>query len=296
LARSLKRGTIVPDETLLAAKIAFDPPLLPRALVPFVESPDFALLADALRTHRMLYSHPAVCEQIAHLLRLRQDDREWERLGWSMEMDNDGCVATPHEVERVDEVLHTLLAAHLEAMLPDMELEPRRVRTPPGRAAGIRNRHRVDESTKWVASRTLYESWRALHERLDQPIAQRLLVRQPKPLTAEHIERVVALLRDAIADDPPMWSALVEWRYEELPPATLSEDERELWAYAHTATPCATIDLAPVVTDALKDLHKRKLKVSAAAYLASAVLAAHLGTTPTKVHSRIEHYLRTHDK
>jgi hypothetical protein len=295
LARNLKRGSIVPDETPFAAKIAFNPPLLPRALVPFVESLDLALLADALRAQRLLYFHPAVRWQLAYLLRLQWDHHEWERLGWDVTMDDYvGRIATPDEVERVNATLRELIAAHVHAMLPDMELvlrDPPKQRGPRG---GLPNPRPTDPDTDWIDGRTLHGSWSILRERLE-PDARELLAKLRQHPSSSNREQLVALVGEVTNEepDPLPWSALMEWRYDEPPPSNLSDDEREFWAYGHYATLRTTVDLAPAVEAALTDLLEQPRKrVSAAAYLAWAVLAVHLGATPREVRSRVEHYDR----
>lgn len=76
-----------------------------KDLVPFVQSFDFTLLAAALRKRPLLYFDPAVRAQIAHLLHLRDNEEEWERVGWDVHVDDFRGVATPDEVEHVESIL-----------------------------------------------------------------------------------------------------------------------------------------------------------------------------------------------
>lgn len=268
----------------------------PHRLVPFVESHDFALLAEALRQQPRLYSHPAVQEQIGHLLRLRDDEDAWFEL-WDVHVDPIHGVATPPEVERVEEILEQLLNAHVDAVLPNKAIISKHVPKKPGEKGGFENPHPIDDDATWISPGKLHASWRRLREGFESPSAERLLRAMLLQPPAEHLHEVVALAHEVIDDDPPLWSALIKRVATAEPPCGLSNDERQFWMeYRQPFELRTTVDLEHVVMKALRDLRQRtpRLRVSPAAYLASALLAAHLtDATPMQVHRAVEHYQRT---
>ena len=246
LARNLKIGAIVPDETPLAAKIAFDPPLLPRALVPFVETLDFAKLAGALRIRPALYFHPVVRAQIVHLLGLRDDPKEWKRVGWHQHVDDLLGAAVPSEVKRVKLVLQQLVEAHVSGVFPKMTMTLRRTACRPGPKGGFANPYPAHPFWRRIDSATLYATWRTLRRGFETPDAGELLRAIPTHPPVEYIDRVVSLARSVVNEEPLPWSALVEWQCDEEPPADLPADVREWWMSAHSV-PRTTADLAPLI-------------------------------------------------
>jgi hypothetical protein len=272
----------------------------PPSLLPFVESFDFAVLATALQERPFLYFHPAVRVQIDWLLHLLNDEELWQRTEWEIHFDDNGHAQPPCEVNRVEEILQQLVRAHVRALLPDMVIAPERVRKKSGRKGGFKNPHPMrDPDTAWIDPGTLYATWRPLREGFDSPHAKKLLRKMPARPSADYVHRVVVLAHEIIAlayedDDPPRWSALMRWIPIGEPPPGMSDDNRDLWLeYRQTYEMRTKVDLEPIITVALSPAQRARMrKAGCAGYLASAVLAPHLGLAkPDRVQNSVENYL-----
>lgn len=243
-----------------------------------------------------MYFHPAVQAQLGHLLRLRDDEDAWVEV-WDVHVDPIHGMATPPEVERVEEILEQLLSAHVNALLPNKVIATKHVRKKPGEKGGFENPHPTHDDTAWISPSRLYASWWPLRKGFESPFADKLLHAMPLQPAADYVEDVVALAHDVIDDDPPLWSVRIQRVATGEPPPGLSDDDRQFWLdYQQPFKLRTTVDLERVVREAISDLRQRapKMRVSRAAYLASAVLAAHLAdATPMQVHRAIEHYRRT---
>lgn len=114
---------------------------VPCALVPFITTLSFDGLHRALGNHPELYWHPIVRAQIGYLQTLQLDGRLWEKFRWGVVP---YCyVDPPQQVQRVTELLQTLIAAHADAIVLGRRVDwKRKLRTGP--RVGFRNPHPED--------------------------------------------------------------------------------------------------------------------------------------------------------
>lgn len=197
------------------------------------------------------------------------------------------------------------MESHASAILSEMTPEPRTGKGTRGPKGGFENPHPTrDADTAWLSPQMLHATWRRLQEGFKTPAAQDLLRTMPVQPPPDYVRRVVALAQDVFRDahdpthdEPVIWSALVRAFPTGEPPPGLAESDREFWfEYRQPSELRTTVDLEPTIADALSPEQRGRMgKSGLAGYLASAVLAAHLGdATPEQVQRAVEHYRRKH--
>jgi hypothetical protein len=269
-----------------------------KELLPVIESPSLATLAELLAKHRCAYWDPLVMRQILYLDRLRHDPDEWQRLGWEeiWEYDagfDDHVRCAPREVEDVERWRERLTDAHVQGLLPGRCVAPRLVRELLGRPAkGLRNAHPRHPVHEWVDARTLEQAWKSLHAFFKRHEAKI----RPRPGASERIRKLVDEARKTCGRF--WWSNLYRLDGEQVinpqaqrkPPAGLSATERMLWSLPLTSVikRWDPIDIDPAITSIVKRKMGRAGKEGRPAYLAYAVLAAHLGQPAEKVRDAID--------
>jgi hypothetical protein len=94
--------------------------LVPEGLKPFIASCNLDDLESALRQRARLYWHPVVRAQLAHLVGLATDYREWDRVGWEWDPDKQ---TTPKQTTKARGRIRKLITAHAAAMEPGLRIE-----------------------------------------------------------------------------------------------------------------------------------------------------------------------------
>lgn len=257
--------------------------VVPRNLVPFVKSCDLRQLALALQRRPWLYRTPLVFAQLFHLDKLRTERSLWKRVAWP-EVFNEDTLRwePPRQVKQASVALEFLMAAHVRGLLPRREIATLEEQPENGRPSGFKNPHPTgDPETEWIDAEHLFDAWWPLLHTL-KPAARDLLRRIPTRPIPDFVDRVVAVATVAVSDDPPEWSDLVESVVQDYEPLHVPQ-----WR--------TRVDLRPIVTLILRDArHRSRMRhAGPSAYLASAILAAHLDQTPEKVQDCIDAYFKS---
>ena len=274
LALELKAGRAATKT--MVARYDVTAPLL-TALQPFLETLDVGDLVAALARHPRLYWHPLIVKQLAHLIELIRD-RE-----------------TPPDLQhRAGNAMQDLMAAHAVGLLPGFRVKWTPRARPPGPRPGLPNPHPIDATTRFIDAAQLSVAWRALH----RAIAKRrlgALLRDPAKSPSDVQHGVIALASGALNECGPLWSNLRQSHFSRQPPKRfrlLGVARRASWALTHL-TERWTVDLTSVVAPLVEGPPSPLLKKEGApAFLAYAILAILLETTPESVYRVIHHYWR----
>jgi hypothetical protein len=283
LARGIQTGLVVPGERPPIAGVG-NVPMVPRALARFIVTREISELVEAVEKHSTLYGHPLVWQQTVHLLALRSDQDASERNGWKPQFDVHGYALPPREIDTVNKLLESLIAAHARACFPSRRIIWERRQRQSGPRAGLPNDHPVDDATEFIDAHELFESWCALRDSF-----------QTKQLRYDHLERPQAvehvrqLAADALDASGIRWSAL--WASESGdPPVDLPTNLHHHWRLG--AITRWQIDLLPIAEAVVHDrLPERVSRDGRLAALGYAILAALLGVAPERVRDVI-HNLR----
>lgn len=261
--------------------------VLPAKLIPFVKSCDLTKLATALQAAPWLYRTPLVFAQLFHLDRLRSPNPTlWKQVGWP-DFFNEGTLRwePPWQVKQARGALEFLVAAHVRGLLPHREITAKREQPTKGRPSGFENPHPTgDPETEWINAASLFDAWWPIFQALG-PEAKNLLRRIPERPITDFVDRVLAVVMAAVSHNPPEWSDLVESVVQDYEPLPVPQ-----WR--------TRADLRPIVTIILRNPRQRSRMKHAgpAAYLSSAILAAHLDQPSEKVQDCIDAYLKAHPK
>ncbi len=259
-----------------AARYGLTAPLL-TALRPFLETLDVGDLVAALARHPRLYWHPLIVKQLTHLVELIRD-RE----------------TSPDLQHRAVNAVQGLVAAHAGGLLPGFRVTWTPRARPPGPRAGLANPHPINAMTTFIDATQLSVAWRALRHAITTRRLSALL-RCRGESAADVKEQLMSLASDALEECGPPWSNLREPHFSLQPPKTFRSrtiGRRAAWTLRHLEGHW-NVDLssaiAPLVEGAPPPLLKKE---GAPAFLAYAILASLLETTPERVYGIIHQYRR----
>lgn len=286
LAEGLRTGRIVPDQTRFSD---FGPAearwasqvVLPKALVPFVESRHFEDLSRALEDEPLLYWTRVVRDQIHHLAALR--------FRWLGE--------PPPEVADASAALTLLLDAHVRKLLPSMQLTPRKISPKRGRPKkAFENRYPSgDPDTHAIPPEEVYEHWSALRKALETDLKPEMgngiFVRtndQPRELRVSELAAVIA---NVLERETPWWHCELSANYDSVP-ENVSPGAELLFA----SWDVVRINARPIAEHVFDAWNRRgddRLRAGRIEYLASAILAAFLEEDPATVQERMDSHRRS---
>lgn len=283
VADGLRTQCIVPDQTRFsdlgsAGTRWGNQVVLPKALIPFVETRDFGDLSRALEQEPLLYWAALVRDQIRHLAALR--------FRWLGE--------PPPEVADAMAALTLLLDVHVRKLLPTMQLTPRRISPKRGRPkkAFENRRPSGDPDTDAIPPDEVYEHWCALRKALETDLKSEMgsgvFARTndwPRELRVSKLAAVVANILDR---ETPSWHSPLSANYNSVP-----EDVSPGAELLYASWDVIKIDAQPIaehVVDAWNRPGDDRLRAARIDYLASAILAAFLREDPATVQERMDSY------
>jgi hypothetical protein len=147
---------------------------VPPALLPFVQSPSLSTLIEGLTSHPRLCRHWLVRHDMLYLLRLRDDEGEWQRLGWGPQQDEDGYYHwPPAEVAAVNQWREQLVKAHVSGLFPRQGLQWSQEPKKRGRKGGVRNPDPAGDWPEWLDAASLEEAFLELRSAFKTRLKER---------------------------------------------------------------------------------------------------------------------------
>jgi len=286
VANGLRTQRIVPDETRFSdfgsAQARWgNQVVLPRALVPFVETRDFDDLSRALEDDPLLYWTPLVRDQIRHLAA--------ERFRWLGE--------PPPEVADAAAALTLLVGAHVRKLLPTMQITPREISPKMGRPRKeFENRYpSPDPATFTISREELYKDWCALRKALEKAlrseVGNEVFERSNKWSHDFPVSKLAELIADVLEQATPSWHCSLSANYDGVP-ENVSPGAELLFARWDVVK----LDVKPIaehVVDAWNRYGDDRLRAGRIDLLASAILAGLQKEDAETVQERMDAHRRS---
>jgi len=261
----------------------------------FLESLDLSILAEILKSKAHLYFHPVVWTQVLQLINLQWDEREWDRLGWGIDADENGIRIPPKEVEDVNRFLQMLLEAHAKALFPWQRIEWKPLRQTSGPKGILENPHPTPQPwTKNISADQLFHDFRELKEKIKSKYDFSSLKRNP---SSEDKFTISQIGMEALHESGIDWSGRREIISEEPPfdpePPDPPDSENHgtfripYWRYGWKS-----LDLHPYIEKMCSGNMGNAGKDGKPSYLAYAILGKLFDKSPTKIRDVIENYRR----